>query len=99
MLQTVAWGKIDSDGTLLFGRGLQGTARIGLGVYEITLLSGFQLDDTEMMITLTPAIGESRSINVMPSSDLVKEIQTRTTDGAMPIDTPFYFLIERLNIL
>jgi hypothetical protein len=99
MLQTVAWGKVDSDGTLLFGRGLQGSARTGVGAYEITLLSDFQLDDTEMMITLTPTVDESRSFNVMPSSDLVKEIQVRSTDGAFPVDTPFYFKIERLNIL
>lgn len=99
MLQIVAWGKIDTDGTLLFGRGLQSSSRSGMGVYELTLLSGFQLDDTEMMITITPTIDASRSINVMPSSDLVKVVQTRTTDGAMPTDTPFYFKIERLQIL
>lgn len=99
MLQTVAWGKIDDDGTLLFGRGLQSSVRTGPGVYELTLMAGFQLDDTEMMITLTPAIDESRSFNVMVSSDLVKEVQARTTDGAAPTDTPFYFHIEKLDIL
>ena len=98
MLQTIAWGFVNPDGTLITGRGAA-SARIGVGEYELTLSEDRQLDVGEMMMTLTPSSEDSVSAqaNTENSSDLVKGVLTFR--GGVANDVFFFFKIEALNVL
>lgn len=101
MLRAIAWGFVLRDGSLLNGRGIT-TNRVQAGHYQLTLSDSLQVDDTEMMITVTLLDGEPRANNIYvrdPSiSDLVKEVKAYTSAGVLT-DTAFYFKIEQLQIL
>ena len=95
--KTVAWGIVDaSAGFLTFGRGCTLT-RNGVGDFEINLSDGFELDDSEMMIDLTPINTAGHVVFVLPSTDTAKGVNTFDT-GGLAADIDFFFEIRRLII-
>ncbi len=98
MLTTIAWGLVDTDGTLLKGRGAI-SSRSAAGAYDLTLSSNLQVDDTEMMITLTPNISGAAIVQAADGgSDTIKPVETFNAAG-VATDAKFFFKIEKLNLV
>lgn len=99
MLSIIAWGFVGSDGVMVNGRGAE-SARSSVGSYSLTLSDGLLIDDTEMMITITISGEESllSPVVLLSANDQVKELQIVGAGDAL-IDSPFWFKIEKLNIL
>ena len=99
MFRTIAWGVVSGNGTLTVGRGADST-RTGVGTYEITLSSGIEIDNLEMMLTLLPLTAiRGLSFNSGGSTDQVKAVTNFRTDTGANIDGGFYFKIDQLKIL
>lgn len=98
MLQEIAWGLVDgATGTLINGRNITVT-RISTGVYDLELQPGFELDSTEMMITVTSCDPAARFTGFTSGTDTVKRVEAFNQAG-MNADATICFKIERLNIL
>lgn len=98
-LTTTAWGLVDGNsGLIVKGRGAE-VSKTGAGTYTIALSSGLQLDNDEMMITLTiSSTGAGSTIQLDSGTDSVKTVKTYNATGVLT-DRSFYFKIEKLNVL
>lgn len=94
----VAWGIIDGvTGVLSAGRGAT-TSKVATGRYNITLPDDFQLDNSEMMITVTSCDAAARFVGFISGTDTVKRVEAFNQAG-INADATICFKIDRLRIL
>lgn len=97
LFRDIAWGLVTGAGVLTNGRGCT-VSRTGVGVYEITLSAGLLVDDTEMMMTVTPIDPTNLHANANAGTPAVKNVVTFNTAG-LATDADFCFKIEALKLI